>query len=87
MGGGVVFFGFLLFFPANLILSNNGAKLWIVQFPAGGVIVKGTFRMLFGHIGYVSLCHLDIPKSRSKYSAIALRVQPDFKRSLGQGFF
>jgi hypothetical protein len=33
---------------------------------------------LFGHIGYVSLYHLDIAESRSKYSAIAPRVQPHF---------
>jgi len=62
MDVGVVFLGLLLFLPAGVIISNDGAEFRVVQFPAGGVVIKRALGMLFGHIGYLSLCRWGVRK-------------------------
>ncbi len=50
----------VLFFQADMVLSDNGTEFGIVELSAGGMIVERAFRVLFGHDGRLSLYDLGI---------------------------
>ncbi len=50
MGFRTFLFGFLLFFQADSIVTDDGTQFWIVKLFTGRMIVERAFRVLFGHV-------------------------------------